>query len=502
MSNIEPMTRPDKSQSVIKRRSSGVLLHITSLPGSDSRGTLGREAINFIDFLSAAGFGAWQILPIVPTHGDGSPYNGTSSFAGNPELVDFEEFVERGWLEPAEHIRSKSEPGLWVHIYRQFLDSGAVTEQKSFSGFIDKQSFWLRDYALYSILKKKFSGKSWLAWPSRFRDRHPEDLEQLLEDVNTQEFFLAICLQQYYFFKQWQAIKQHAERGNISIIGDVPIFVSHDSVDCWAYPDLFKLDDQKQAIVVAGVPPDYFSATGQRWGNPCYEWDAHKKSNFSWWKKRLHHHFQLFELTRIDHFRGLAACWEIPACEENAVKGQWQKSPGDLLLSSLSSDMGDESVLPIIAEDLGVITEDVEELREKYNFPGMKILQFAFDSDASNPYLPHNHVENCVVYTGTHDNDTTLGWFSGLETSAQQRVNDYFCKPQQKMPWPLVGFALSSVARLVIIPMQDLLALDSESRMNTPGTTTGNWNFRFQWQELEPGLSEKLLTMNKRYGRA
>lgn len=482
-------------------RKSGVLLHLTSLPGTKNQGTLGDHAFRFVDFLSASGFKLWQILPLVPTHSDCSPYNGLSTFAGNPELLDFSEIESKGWLtDRAKSYQDRTDIDLWQEIYQQFIRSGESDEQCIFEKFILKELYWLKDYALYLVIKSRFRGKEWSAWPGPYRDREGETIYQVSQE--SEDEIRSVYFQQFLFFSQWRALKAYANKKNISIIGDLPIFLAHDSADCWSNRDLYKLDDEGNPLYVAGVPPDYFSATGQRWGNPCYDWSVHQKTNYRWWQQRVIHHLKLFDLTRIDHFRGFAACWEIPAEEEVATNGCWQPGPGEELFESVAaeSELGSES-LAIIAEDLGVITEDVEKLRDTLGFPGMKILQFAFDSDSSNPYLPHNHINNCVVYTGTHDNNTILGWYDELDDKLQDRVSEYYCHPQQKFPWPLINGALASVANLAIIPMQDLLELDASRRMNTPGTVGGNWGFRFQWDEVPSALNKKLHKLNIQYGR-
>ena len=481
---------------ILDDRRSGVLLHITSLPGSGAQGCLNAEAFHFIDFLAAAGFGAWQILPIVPTHDDLSPYNSISSFAGNPNLLDFDDLSQRGWITRGEEEFDKADNALWRNIYKQYLSTEDESDIELFNHFVEQQNSWLTDYALYLLIKDKFSGAPWYEWPKQYRRRQVDALTQFLE--KNHEAVHSIYFQQYLFYRQWQNIKDHAREKNVKIIGDMPIFVAHDSVDCWCNPQMFKLDKRGMPTVVAGVPPDYFSETGQRWGNPCYDWSHMQKNNFFWLKSRLDHHFTLFDITRIDHFRGFAACWEIPADDEFAINGRWQVTPGKKLFNRLLKDY---TSLPIIAEDLGIITEDVEQLRDNFGFPGMKILQFAFDGNADNPYLPHQHISNSVVYTGTHDNDTTVGWYETLDENTQDHIMEYFSYPAERMPWPMGKSALASVAKLAIIPMQDLLELDSSRRMNTPGTVEDNWKFRFQWQELSENLATRLYAMNERYGR-
>lgn len=453
-----------------KTRASGVLLHPTSLPDFSTLGALGSNAYQFIDFLNQCGFSYWQVLPMGPTHDDGSPYNSLSAFAGNPH------WLGKQWLA--------EQPDAQIENY------AALSE------FREQHYYWLDDFALFTAIKQQQNGQHWIHWPDALRVRQPSALEAFRDEHQTA--INAIIQGQYHFSTQWTLLKQYAAANHIKIIGDLPIFVAHDSADVWSHQHLYKLDSKGQPTVVAGVPPDYFSKTGQRWGNPLYQWDALKDQHYEWWIKRLEHSLSQFDWIRIDHFRGFDACWEIPAAEATAVNGEWVTSPGEDLFERLTKQLGS---LPLIAEDLGIITPEVEQLRDNFNLPGMRILQFAHDSDGLNPYLPHNHIPNSVVYTGTHDNDTTLGWYLALSNEQKRRVLNYYAWPQESMPWPMIKCALSSVAKLAIIPMQDILALDGKHRMNTPGTTQGNWLWQFTWDQISKELPAYIASLNEVYNR-
>jgi 4-alpha-glucanotransferase len=457
-------------------RASGILLHLSSLPGPGSSGTLGEAACRFVDFLVAAGFSYWQMLPLGSTDRYGSPYQAASAFAGDPAL-----------LAP----NPESPPLAGAGIRELVLGS-------EFADFLDATHHWLDDYALYQVIRSHHPDCGWHQWPEPLRRRDPKALVAVRRDHA--DACRAVQIEQFLFDRQWRALRRYAADRGVRLIGDLPLFVAHGSADVWCHPDQFLLDDSGQQLTVAGVPPDYFSATGQWWGNPHYRWEAMARDGFRWWRQRLNHLAWQFDLVRFDHFRGLEACWEIPAGATSAAAGRWVPGPGSRLLDALARE---HWPLPLIAEDLGVITPAVEELRDRYGLPGMKILQFAFDSDASNPYLPHNHRPNAVVYTGTHDNDTTLGWFGGLAVAQQQHVLAYLGHPADPMPWPLIRAAFASAARLTIIPMQDLLALGSARRMNTPGTCGGNnWRFRFAWEEVPDHLAAHLRELNSHHARA
>lgn len=485
-------------QTVLKKRAAGVLLHISSLPGPGVHGNFGQDAYRFIDFLAASGFSYWQILPTGPTDCSFSPYQSSSAFAGNSLFICLEQVADMGLL-PAElahpHNRHAHHQRLKL-AFEQFKHTAQATFHSEFQQFCQQEQRWLIDYATYSAFKQHFDGQAWYNWPSDIRTRHADALQalsaQLQDDI---DFY---CFEQWLYDKQCSALNAYARSQNVELIGDMAIFVAHDSADVWQQPALFQLNEQSEMLAVAGVPPDYFSTEGQRWGNPLYNWDEMQKDDFQWWLLRINHLLRHTALIRIDHFRGFEACWEIPAHDNTAINGHWHKVPGKKLFKRLTED---HSHLPIIAEDLGLITPDVIALRDSFKLPGMKILQFAFDSDNQNPYLPHNHVKNCVVYTGTHDNNTSLGWYQALSAHEKERIAHYLGNPQEDMPWPLIRSALASVADLAIVPLQDLLALDATHRMNTPGTTEGNWLWRFEWNQLATTVSTHCRQLNLLYGR-
>ena len=483
-------------QALGDRRECGILLHPTSLPGEGEFGELGMEALRFIDFLASAGQRIWQVLPLGPVHEDRSPYQSLSAFAGNPALLGRQWLLAllretAPWQADWEHLPKAA---LLGHC-RQYELADAPARQ-AFEAFCQEQASWLDDFSLFMHLKQRFAGRGWSDWPPEYRDRDLVALDTVRRE-NAAELE-QIAYEQYLFYRQWRTIREYARQQGVRILGDMPIFVAYDSVDVWACRDAFLLDEQGHPTVVAGVPPDYFSATGQRWGNPHYDWEWMEADGFRWWRWRIEQHLQLFDCFRIDHFRGFEACWEIPAWEETAINGRWVKVPGDELFASLQARFGS---LPIVAEDLGVITEEVTALRRKYRLPGMLILHFAFDSGPDNPYLPHNHTPDSVVYTGTHDNDTTLGWYSSLDEGQRQRVLDYLGHPSKPMPWSLIEAAYASVAQWAIIPMQDVLELGAEHRMNVPGVAQGNWRWRFQWEQLPPERAQQLRELAVRYDR-
>jgi 4-alpha-glucanotransferase len=484
----------------LKERRAGVLLHPTSLPGNCRQGRLGSTARAFIDFLHSAGLSVWQMLPLGPTHEDRSPYQCLSVHAGNVELISLEDVVESGWLDPAqvpEEFDATTRAAL-LQQARTGFEAAATAEQKTaFTAFRRMQADWLDDYALYQAIRQVHGQASWLDWPVALRDR---DATQLAEFSQQHAGLVEqACFEQHLFFMQWQALHDHAHAQQVLLFGDIPIFVAHDSADVWAHRELFSVDASGAQEVVAGVPPDYFSATGQRWGNPLYHWDSIQADDFEWWIQRFRTQLALFDIVRLDHFRGFEKYWEIPATAETAMEGRWVEAPGAALFTRLQQVFGR---LPLVAEDLGLITPEVDALREAFGLPGMKILQFAFDGGPNNPYLPHNHTAEAVVYTGTHDNDTTLGWYQGLDDAGKQAVMDYLGHPSEPMPWPLVRAALASVARLAIMPLQDLLELGSEQRMNTPGVPGDNWNWRFTAEQVPAGLAARLRQLVEMYGRA
>jgi 4-alpha-glucanotransferase len=472
--------------SLLRRRRAGVLLHISSLPSTHYVGDLGAEAHRFVDFLHDIGASVWQTLPINMPHADNSPYQCLSAFAGNPDFISLEALHEQDLLlrksDTSELITSKTQ--LLENAYESFKIRVDEQEQKAFTDFCKKQVHWLDDFALFLALRNNFNQSGWHEWPEPYKNRDAKTLKQARKELAKE--IAVIQFTQFVFFTQWLKLKAYAVSKNVYLFGDIPIFVAYDSADVWAQPHLFKLDADRNMAVVAGVPPDYFSATGQRWGNPHYNWDAMEKDGFAWWVSRMATQNELFDIVRIDHFRGLEAAWEIPASEDTAINGQWVLAPGDKLLAAIKRALPN---ICLVAEDLGIITKEVDALRNKYKLPGMKILQFAFSGANDNPYLPQNIEKNSVVYTGTHDNDTTLGWHINLDEHQRGHFHQYLStmyseQHQPNLPLDLINMALASVAKLAIIPMQDILALDSSHRMNTPGTSSGNWHWRFNWQQL------------------
>jgi len=486
-----------------RRRQSGILLHPTALPSPFGCGDLGPEALRFIDFLAAAGQHLWQVLPLNPPGFGNSPYSAYSAFAGDIGMISIERLVEAGDLNSSESLpppptateaRSRKRE-LLKQAARRFATTPS-RRHEAFDSFCQRQRSWLEDYALFVALHAHFGQVSWQQWPRELRFRDPAALEawrgRLATEVETERYA------QFVFFEQWHELKTYAHQFGVSLFGDIPIFVSYDSADVWKNPELFQLDGELHCTAVAGVPPDYFSSTGQRWGNPLYRWDTLLHEDFGWWRRRLAWNLELFDLVRIDHFRGLEACWSIPAAEPTAIHGHWEAVPGRELLQAIYADHPEAS---LVAEDLGVITAEVEALRRDFNLPGMKILQFAFDSGADNPYLPHNLEAHSVVYTGTHDNDTTLGWWQKLDAPGKQRLRDYLGHPCRHMPWDLIRTALASVSDTCIIPLQDLLSLDSKARFNRPGEARGNWSWRMDRESLTPHLATQLGEWTARYGR-
>jgi 4-alpha-glucanotransferase len=495
------------AHSILDRRRAGILLHITSLPGSLGNGDLGQNAYRFVDFLADCGISVWQTLPINPTHADGSPYQCLSAHAGNPLMIDLKWLSDRGWLPaPPDSIGEISVADYRFRCLKQAFGSFQACLQSeyrtAYDEFVKKQNWWLSDYALFIALREELGSKAWQEWPNAIRDREPAALEaarlRLADRIAQVEF------EQFVFFEQWTELRRYAKQRGVMLFGDMPIFVAGDSAEVWACRECFDLTETGYARVVAGVPPDYFSATGQRWGNPHYNWEHMKATGFRWWLDRFRSQLALYDWVRIDHFRGFEAYWEIPAESETAIHGRWVKAPGDALLETVFATLNG-SGLPLVAENLGIITPEVEALRNRFDIPGMLILQFAFDGGDDNPYLPHNHTENNVVYTGTHDNDTTLSWYENLSEEQRHRVSEYLldhCGDNKVgMPQSLVRCALASVARLAVIPMQDVLELGHGHRMNTPGTIADNWQWRFSWEQLTEHKAEKLAEWVRDHGR-
>ncbi len=491
-------------------RSAGILLHPTSLPGDGGIGELGRHAFAWVDLLASAGQRAWQVMPLGPTGYGDSPYQSFSAFAGNPYLLSLQDLADEGWLEPGElEGPGDRDPGRvdygavipaklerLTRAAERFDRSAGAGEREAFDAFRARERAWLDDLTLFMALKEAHDGAAWTDWEEGARLRQPEALERARKELAPT--IVRHALWQHWFYQQWGALRAYAGEQGVRIVGDIPIFVSLDSADAWAHPELFHFDASGRPTVVAGVPPDYFSVTGQRWGNPLYRWERLAERGFDWWIQRFQSTLDFFDIVRVDHFRGFEAYWEIPASEPTAVEGRWVRGPGQPLFDALSGALGE---LPVIAEDLGVITPEVEALRDANGLPGMKVLQFAFAGDASDPYLPHNYPRNCVAYTGTHDNDTTAGWYAQAPDAERDVVRRYLARDDANLPWEFVRLAQASVADLAIAPLQDVLGLGSEARMNTPGRASGNWAWRFAWEDLPDWLAPALQDMARVYGR-
>ncbi len=500
---------------MITSRGSGILLHISSLPAPFGIGDLGSWSYQFADFLVETKQSYWQILPLNPTDpigGANSPYSSTSAFAGStllisPELLQQEGYLTKADLDKMQPLSDKYVDFVPVTEGRRELYDLAYSnfkqkkQQYAYEKFCADNASWVDDFALFVALKAHFNGLVWSDWPGELRDRHSESLKTMraqLQDRIAREKFL-----QFIFFEQWHALKAYCNERGIQIIGDIPIYVSYDSADVWTNPELFKLNWEKKPYVVAGVPPDYFSRTGQLWGNPIYNWEAAKAGGYSWWIKRIGHNLRLFDMVRIDHFRGFAGFWEVPAGETTAINGRWVDAPVMDFFTTLYKRFPN---LPIIAEDLGVITPDVREVMHKFEFPGMRVLLFAFDDSLpKNPYAPHNHVKNCLVYTGTHDNNTARGWF---EKEADQRSKEWFFRyigkeiPAEQVGLEFSRLAMASVAGIAILPMQDILGIGEFARMNRPSTIQDNWQWRLLAEEITPAVKQRLRELTEIYGRA
>ena len=496
------------------KRGSGVLLHITSLPSIHGVGDFGPEAYRFADFLEDSEQTLWQILPLNPTDGacGNSPYFSSSSFAMDPVFISLEKLLDQGLLRGSDFglwpgfaagradydLAVQYKVRLLKKAHENFQRSGGNPEHED---FCRENSLWLHDFALFSSLKGKFNGAAWNRWPKPIRDRNPEALAEAEEAL--QPVMEEVKFYQYLLLTQWLQLKSYCNRKGIKILGDLPIYVSYDSCDVWGNHHLFKLDEDKKPGAVSGVPPDYFSKTGQLWNNPVYRWDVLRKTGYDWWIRRLAHTLHCYDLVRIDHFRGLVKYWEIPAGEKTALNGKWAPVPSRDFFNTLVKRFPQ---FPVIAEDLGVITPDVIEVMKEFKLPGMKVLLFAFGEDNSmHPYLPHTYTKDCVAYTGTHDNNTLMGWFK-KEAGEQekQRLFHYLYKkkPVEKLNWEIIRLLMMSVADTVIIPMQDILGLGEEARMNQPAVASGNWAWRLLPDQITPAVVDRLRTLTKTYGRA
>ncbi len=530
---------------MIFKRSGGVLVGLTSFPGPYGIGDMGKGAHDFVDFLKYAGQRLWQILPLGPTSYGDSPYQSFSTFAGNPLLISPDLLVEEGYLsqEDLKEIPDfdpyavdygkvlKYKTGLFNKAYENFQNSATENQTVCYRNFCERNKFWLDDYALFMSLKEyfleersqtadtpelikfktdnkkyvtestaddMFYGAAWQSWPKDIREHKEaavaEYTKLLSKEIGYHKFL------QFEFFRQWFELKKYANSLDISIIGDIPIFVAMDSADVWASRHLFRFNRSGYPTEIAGVPPDYFSSSGQLWGNPTYNWKTHKEEGFDWWIKRISYTLELTDILRIDHFRGFEANWCVPFGAEDAVKGKWRKGPGVALFDAVKAKLGGS--LPIIAEDLGIITEEVEELRGKTGLPGMRVLQFAFGDTSENPYLPHNYLtSNTVVYTGTHDNDTSIGWYNTATEYEKDHFRRYSNISGEEPNWDMIRLAMSSVANLALFPIQDLLSLDSTARTNTPGVATGNWQFRYTEDMLNLSIAQRLVYLNCLFNR-
>lgn len=498
----------------LHERSSGVLLHPTSLPGGGDFGDVGPEAFGFVDRLRAAGQSWWQTLPVCPTDETGSPYVSSSTFAGNPLLISPDRLAEEGLLsrkdleaspalaggaEYAQAIRTRE--SLLEKAFLAFANGGGP--DAAYEAFREANAGWLEDYARFRALKRAFDGSPWWTWPEDARYRNPDD-PAFDENVRRARF------EQFVFHRHWSALRDYAAQSGVGLIGDIPIYVAHDSADVWARPHLFELDEARRPRAFAGAPPDYFNTEGQHWGNPLYDWAAHQEENFAWWKTRLAVSVARFDALRLDHFIGFARFWAIPADAASPGEGAWREGPADALFSALASEF---APLPLIAEDLGAVDEDVHALRERFGLPGMRVLQFAFDGSPENPHLPHNIPENAAVYTGTHDNDTAQGWFHGADPilrnespagfaiSRATALRTFGGEPED-IHWSMIRAALKSKAALAVTPAQDVLGLGNEARMNRPGVPEGNWRWRMEKDAWSEEAQERLLGMTRRSGRA
>ena len=493
-------------------RTSGILLHPTSLPSPYGIGDLGKAAYDFIDFLEKAGQHLWQILPLTPTGYGNSPYSSFSAFAGQPLLISPEHLEKMGLLEEweldtapenNEDLVEYDKVSKWkTQIFKLAFSRFEMKEdkelKKQYRQFVKENTYWLNDYAIYMACRDMQGQKEWFKWDEKYRKSTQKVKAELKKTLKDEIKYY--CFIQFLFYKQWAELKAYANEKGIKIIGDMPLFVSLDSADVWANPKLFQLDSKGYPTKVAGVPPDYFSETGQLWGNPLYNWEVHEKNQFQWWVARVRYQLALSDYLRIDHFRGLESYWAVPAEEETAINGTWVKAPGKALFETIEQELG--KGLPIIAEDLGTITPEVIELRDHFGFPGMKILQFAFESEDESSFLPHQFTTtNCVCYTGTHDNNTTRGWYDSASDYSRDKVRRYMNTNGNSIHWDFLRTCLGTIADYAIIPMQDILGLGEEGRMNVPGVAENNWAWRYRKEDISEGLAEGLKETTQLYGR-
>lgn len=492
-------------------RKSGILLPVSSIPSPYGIGTFSAQAYGFIDFLEKAGQRLWQILPLGPTGYGDSPYQSFSTFAGNPYYIDLTDLIRRGYLTEAECAEAdfgedeqyidyeKIYNARFVVLRKAYVRAveAGLEESADYLDFVKRAADWLEDYALYMAVKNSFGSVCWIEWDEDIRLREPESMERCRREYADEIGFYKF--QQYLFARQWAALKAYANEKDIQIVGDIPIYVAFDSADTWAHPELFQLDENKNPTGVAGCPPDAFSATGQLWGNPLYNWEYHAKTDYEWWLRRIEYCYEWYDVLRIDHFRGFDEYWSVPYGDKTAENGRWEKGPGYDLFRAVKEKLGKRQV---IAEDLGFLTDSVIKLVEKTGYPGMKVLQFAFDSREESDYLPHNYQRNCVVYTGTHDNDTTLGWYHSIPARDRKFADRYLdIRSKKDVQWEFIRAAFGSVADTAIIPMQDYLGLGSEARTNIPSTLGINWKWRMKDGDCTEELAERIRSMAKLYGR-
>ena len=489
-------------------RSSGILLHISSLPGEDGIGGMGKDAFQFVDFLAKTNQKIWQILPLGPVGYGNSPYQSYSAFAGNPVFIDIQQLVNDRLISKSlvtnQHFKVKKVEFDRVEEWKMVIFREAYVGFKNnfhryneeYDRFMSLNSWWLDDYALFRSLKSKNDETVWNMWEKAFVIRDQQAIQEAYQELHAEIEFHRFL--QFIFFRQWFKLKDYANSKGIRMIGDVPLYVSLDSADVWANQDVFQLDDDSKPILVGGVPPDYFSETGQLWGNPVFDWERMAARDFDWWLARIHFNLRMFDQVRVDHFRGLESFWAVAADEKTAIIGEWLPAKGHDLFVRLKEKFGN---LNIIAEDLGIITPEVEKLRDDFGLPGMKVLQFAFGSDAENTNLPHNYNSNFVVYTGTHDNDTTMGWFNSIEKQERKMLRRYITGNGKELVRQMIEYVWASAAMTAIIPMQDVLGLDTDARMNTPGTASGNWDWRFSWVQVRSNHPLFLKEITKRYNR-